>query len=317
VLHTASTNKEWQHPVAIGLASGILALGGRSRSRRTGDQSRTRLRRQCPPRRTTAPRKGQRSPNGWHRSSVVPTTTGYDRHHHRPASVALACSSAAAAGPAGQKKGPPLIARWFEFRCLVNPSLLGQSFCRSLASSALFSGAIHGTRGINAVPSMARYWGFLLLHVLPVHLVAQCPARFRRQDELHLPATSVRRRLKVATSVFATGTLSRAQTTEWIPPRRLRADGWQRSLSRRHSGRKWPASIETSPEDHASYPSCGYKVYVLFRTQAGARKCVSCSVFSAFPPWLFQCSPLPFVTRYPAISIRPLPLTETVRTSPS
>jgi hypothetical protein len=32
------------------------------------------------------------------------------------------------------------------------------------------AGAILGTRGINAVPSLARYWVFLLLHVLPVHL---------------------------------------------------------------------------------------------------------------------------------------------------
>jgi hypothetical protein len=40
----------------------------------------------------------------------------------------------------------------------------------ALASLALSSGAILGTRGINAVPSMARYWVFLLLHVLPVHL---------------------------------------------------------------------------------------------------------------------------------------------------
>ena len=124
------------------------------------------------------------------------------------ASVALACSSAAAAGPAGRKKGPPLIARWLEFRRLVDPSLFGQSFCRSLASLALFSGAIHGTRGINAVPSMARYWGFLLLHVLPVHLVAQCPARFRRRGSLHLPATSFRRRLKLAAS-YRTANCSR------------------------------------------------------------------------------------------------------------
>ena len=40
-----------------------------------------------------------------------------------------------------------------------------------LASLALSSGAIHGTRGINAVPSMARYWVFPYCRALPVHLV--------------------------------------------------------------------------------------------------------------------------------------------------
>jgi hypothetical protein len=37
----------------------------------------------------------------------------------------------------------------------------------------------------------------------------QCPARFRRREEFHLPATSIRRRLKLAAVNFAAKTLSR------------------------------------------------------------------------------------------------------------
>ena len=80
--------------------------------------------------------------------------------------------------------------------------IVGSSFesSRSLASLALSdrchpwhprhqSGAVHGT-----------VVGLSLFDGLPVHRVAQCPVRFRRRGGLHLPAKSVRRRLKWATS---------------------------------------------------------------------------------------------------------------------
>ena len=140
--------------------------------------------------------------------------------------------SAAAAGPAGRKKRPPLIVRWFTSRRLVDSYLLGQSFCRSLASLALSSGAILGTRGINAVPSMAPYWVFLLRHVLPVHLVAQCLLRFRRRGSLHLPAASVRQRLNLAAVIFAANTLSRTQEGRVDSTRGPCSDGCQHTITR-------------------------------------------------------------------------------------
>jgi hypothetical protein len=88
-------------------------------------------------RRSTAPRKGRRWSNGWHRLGVLPRTTGCKLPNHRYRFLGPCCSSAAAAGPAGRQKGPPLIARWLKFRRLVSPSLLRLSLSGSFASMAL------------------------------------------------------------------------------------------------------------------------------------------------------------------------------------
>ena len=80
------------------------------------------------------------------------------------------CSSAAAAGPAGRQKGPPLIARWLEFRRPVHPSLPVFAIPAPSLPWPFLAGAIHGTRGIKTVPSMAPSWVFLCRHALPVHL---------------------------------------------------------------------------------------------------------------------------------------------------
>ena len=129
----------------------------------------------------------------------------------------------------------------------------------------LSSGAILGTRGINAVPSMAPYWVFLLRHVLPVHLVAQCLLRFRRRGSLHLPAASVRQRLNLAAVIFAAKTRSRAQSPSWIPSRTLRASGWQCQLPRRWVRATSLFGSRRFLEDDPACPDCGHKVYVLFR----------------------------------------------------
>ena len=67
---------------------------------------------------------------------------------------------------------------------------------------------------------MARYWVFLLRNVLPVHLVAQALLGFRRRGDLHLPAKSVRRRLKLAAS-YRTADCSRGPKG----PGQFRCDG--------------------------------------------------------------------------------------------
>jgi hypothetical protein len=54
---------------------------------------------------------------------VIPRATGCKRPLHRGRFLGPCCSSAAAAGPAGRQKGPPLIARCLEFRRPVRPSL--------------------------------------------------------------------------------------------------------------------------------------------------------------------------------------------------
>ena len=76
------------------------------------------------------------------------------------------------------------------------------------------------------------------------HLVDRCLqrlVRFRRRGDLQLPAMSTRRRLKLATS-YRTANCSRGPKTPGnVPPRRQRAGGYQRHVSRRPSGRSFLA----------------------------------------------------------------------------
>ena len=137
------------------------------------------------------------------------------------------CASAAAAGPCGPSNGPTarrLVMNVFSF---VHPSSFRLYPFRWSASMGPFAGAIHGTPRHHAAPSMTPSLRLSSAQRSTRWLVAQCLLGFRRRGDRFLPATSIHRRSKGATSSRIATMLTPAQRAGWVPPRRLRAVGWQ------------------------------------------------------------------------------------------